>query len=396
MSGEYPEKLIIVHRYFWPQNYPYATMLKSIADALGNKTRVVEVLTTSTGNVEETNLRTEWAANGGPKVSSLKLGSEKELSLFRKAINAIYYSLWLLIRLLKDKPDVVMIATTPPVLSAFIVRVAAKIKRFRYVYHCQDIHPEAMCLNGNISKGLVYRCLRRIDKGNVDKAWKVITLSQDMKNTFEKRGCNVDHIHVINNFIFKSQAFESEAPSKDKVTFLFAGSLGRLQNLEKLIESLVRFKRRSDVEFIFMGDGVLRNKLESLKNRHGLNNVTFLGQKPLDDAVVAMDKADFGIVSLAPKICSVAYPSKTMMYLGRGLPVIALVDEGSDIYKFINGYDLGKAVAPLSTQIIADAIEALIAKQKKDPYERSHVAKIANVNFGIDVKLREFRKVFDL
>ena len=391
MIGSEDRHLFIIHRYFWPQNYPYAIMLKNITETVAKNFDQITVLSTEQES-GELFTRRAWADSKNICLKTLKMGSERRRGLFYKLLNMAKYSFWIFLQLLVSKPSVVMVATTPPILIAAIVRWLSYLKGYKYIYHCQDIHPEAMLYNNNIRPGMVYNILINIDKKNIDHAFKVITLSEDMRQSLGRRGCKIDHVHLINNFIFKKS---KEAVNVDttKTTFLFAGNLGRLQNLDILFEALVPFKNFDNVSFNFMGSGALEDKLQKFVKENELHNVHFLGQRSVNEAVKAMRESDFGIVTLSKGITGVAYPSKTMIYLGNGLPILALIDSGTELSRFINDNRLGISVAPTSVKKIVSAIEELISKSNDDCFSKERVTDLADMYFGEKVILNKFLKV---
>lgn len=389
-------RVTILHRYFWPQEYPYAQMLKDITESVNDIGHNVNVMTTTNGSTTEQSLREEWTRYNNIKFHVLRLGSEKGYGVIRKLLNSLYYGIWVFGSLCVKKNDIVMVATTPPIIIAAMVRWASYFRRFKYVYHCQDIHPEAMLMNSNIRQGLMYSLLLKIDKNNINQAWKVITLSKDMKQTFQKRGCRTEHIKIINNFAFKSVDLKQKRNSKNKIQFLFAGSLGRFQNLEMLMQALIYFRTNDNVEFIFLGDGILRKKMESVKKEQQLDNVYILGQKSVQEAVLAMSEADYGIVSIAPGICKVAYPSKAIMYIGNGLPIFTLVDKGSELAKFVTDNKVGVTTSPNSVESIVTGIESAMKQHNSCPILHKDVKYIASIHFGKTTTLNKMSQVFTL
>ena len=382
-------KIVILHRYFWPQPYPYAQMLKGIAEKLSGRYSV-SILTTDSGDVNEKLQRSKWSKTKSINIQALSLGDEKRAGLAKKVVNSIYFGHWICIKLLFSRADIVMVATTPPVIIATLVRWLSFIRGFKYVYHCQDIHPEGMLIGGKIRIGIAYRFLLYLDKKNINYAWKVITLSKDMKKTLEDRGCKVSHINIINNFIFvDNDGPASRENKKNKVHFLFAGSLGRLQNLDILMDGIILLKCREDIHFTFMGDGIMFDEMCRCKADNNLGNVELLGQRSINEAVQAMQLADVGVVSIGTDIGKVAYPSKTMMYLGNGLPILALVNEGSEIYSFINSKKLGCAVSPGSADDVAKSIGTMADIIKNSPFDRSSIKGVARAYFGKDIILKK-------
>lgn len=388
------KRVIIVHRYFWPNNYPYAMMLKEIAESLLAAGFEVTILTTRSGAKHENDLRNEWSIKHRSNIKTLKLKQEKQLSTIRKAGNAFYFGIWVFFKLLVSKPEFVWVATTPPIMNATLVRWTSKITGFKYLYHCQDIYPEALNINHYLSNTWLYRVLKRIDRKNIDSASSAIVLSNDMRRTLIDRGCLGHNIVVINNFSYYKAETQKTISDSKKLRFLFAGSLGRFQNLEILMRALADFRNREEIEFCFMGDGILKPKLIQLKNELRLKNVLFVGQQTAEQAAIAMTIADFGIVSVAPNVTRVAYPSKTITYLSHGLPILALVDEESDLFRFIATEKIGYAVAPTSIEAIKHGIDQLLTNNKIDPIERQHVCETARRYFDKTTILTKMAETF--
>ncbi|MEZ8086777.1 glycosyltransferase family 4 protein [Vibrio sp. 1S139] len=384
-------KITILHRYFWPQNYPYATMLRYITEQTVDHFDEVEVLS-SYHNQEEKVKREEWAVENNINCKGINLKSERGLSLPNKVLTMLRYWFWLIYQLATIKTDVVMVATTPPVFTAMLVRFFSKIKKYNYIYHCQDIHPESSLINGNIKDGFFFRWLRSVDKNNVNEASLVICLSSDMKKTLVERGSSSSNIKCINNFIFEGSPIPTSG-EKDNITrFLFAGTLGHFQNLGSLFKVIEKFDGNDKVEFHIMGDGPLKS---SLVNKFGyVSNLIFHGMRPIEDAISAMDKCDFGIVTLSEGITQVAYPSKSIMYLSRGLPILACVDVESDVFKLINDNVLGLAVCNSNHNSIEEAINKLIVINNEVFFDRKDISDFANNQFGKDEILSKFNDAF--
>lgn len=340
--------VVIIHRYFWPQAYPYAQMLKEIAEGLRGSGLNVAVYTTDDSSAQHTD-RVKWSVDTGISIKAINLPSERKFSVLMKIASALYFGVWVFKSVLASDAKVFWVASTPPVIMPVIMRIAKWFKAFKVIYHCQDVHPESMLVNGNLTVGLFYRLLRRIDKGNVEKVHTVIVLSRDMRQTILARGCSGGNVHIINNFVFGDDSKGSlegvQACTATRVrTFLFAGSLGRFQNLDYLLEVFSEAADLFDYKLLFMGDGPLHESLRNKALDLGLNGITFMGQQPLSVALAAMDAADYGLVSLSPGVEKVAYPSKTIMYLSRGLPVVAFLPADNELSEMLDDNHLGFTV----------------------------------------------------
>jgi glycosyltransferase involved in cell wall biosynthesis len=122
---------------------------------------------------------------------------------------------------------------------------------------------------------------------------------------------------------------------------LFAGNVGRFQGLENLIVAFNSLDKGTHLELVFLGEG---KALLELKKIALHPNIKFIPHMPISHAKIIMKNADFGIVSLENKVINYAYPSKTITYLEQGLPILALVESGTELSNMINEEGVGFTV----------------------------------------------------
>jgi len=396
-TGTERAKITLIHRYFWPENTPYAQMLRKIAMGLVASYEV-SVLTTQPSHTWDNHHKKfpGFEISDGIKIKRQTLLPEFGRKILLRAINTLLFAIWIFIKLLFRKTDFVMVATTPPVLIATVVRWVSRIKGFRYIYHCQDIHPEALNLIGALKKGILYNVLQKMDLKNICSASAVVVLSEDMKGTLIKRGVSGGNIHIINNFIFETKrddAFFIE-PQNTDFTILFAGNLGRFQNLDKVIEAAKLLKDNEEIKFIFLGDGVERKKLETAAGGLLNKTVNFLGHVPVSKVLRYMEHADIGLISIASGVTQVAYPSKTMMYLAAGLPLLVMVESDSNLAKFIEENHLGYVCGKHSPNALAETIKTAFHHKEALRGDRKRIADLAERVFGEEVVVRQWIDLF--
>ncbi|KZY35106.1 hypothetical protein A3730_02880 [Alcanivorax sp. HI0044] len=385
-SNKMKPDIAIVHRYFWPQNYPYAIMLKGIAEGMSKSGMNVLVCSCHEKQTDQLLQRKVWASERGVACKSLAMPSERTFSIPMKIFSALYYAVWVFSVALFSGAKVIWVGSTPPVIMPLLLRFARCFRRFKIVYHCQDIHPESMSINGNLKRQWVYDSLRKIDAANVVKSDLVLTLSADMKDTIASRPCEVDNVKVINNFILDEIPVLREpvkradgAPYK----LLFAGGLGRFQNLEVLTQLAIELAKKNLAVVTFMGDGPVRSIMERMVRENGLQDeITFLGHRPLSDAIKAMQAADFGLVSLTPGVDKVAYPSKTIMYLAAGLPCLAFVSHSSSLGRMLKENNLGAAFDLEDTVSLFSQVEGFLSSYAHEVMGRNEIMRFAQDRFS--------------
>lgn len=259
------------------------------------------------------------------------------------------------------RDDVIIAATIPPVANGFFALVCARLTGAKLVYHLQDIYPE-IGVAGNLwsPRSLRHRFLEFMDSLVTRHADCCIVLSSDMEQALLARRVSPRKVVVLNNLMLTdfgdvSHAVRElpgesleEVGSDTVVRLVFAGNLGRFQGLEAIVEAFLKFSAiqttdQPTVELHFLGEGVV---LETLKKMAADSCcVKFHGHKAFADAAQLIATCDAGIVSIGPEIYKYAYPSKTLTYLGLGVPVLAVVEPESALAASIENHGLG-IVAP--------------------------------------------------
>lgn len=342
--------IVLVHRYFVPDTPTYAAILGDLAQHMGEHRFRVTVLTCqpsyNRGVVRRAAAREQ--SNPGIRVVRFPVLDDRS-STFAKGVNL----LWFCVRLLGSLPrvrdaDILMAASTPPVVVAATVSWMARRVGARFVYHKQDVYPEVTVALGR-GDGPVAKAARVIDGRTDRRSDRVVVLSDDMAETVAARGVSRDRIRVINNFDpWREAPHADEAPprGRQELQVVFAGNLGRFQALETVFEA-VRRLRNDPIRFHFFGQGALSARLKSLVEEQRLDRVEIHGYRSPD--VVAgflASEADLGIVSLAPGVIRAAYPSKTLSYLRQGTPILAMVEGDSDLARTVREANVGVQVEP--------------------------------------------------
>ncbi|SDX67375.1 Glycosyltransferase involved in cell wall bisynthesis [Litoreibacter albidus] len=361
-------KVLLTHRFFWPDTAPYAVMLRTIGDALAEAGHEVHILSSMPS------YRTEASATETPKqeklgalnVRRIWVFSDEKCNPLRRLANAMLYCWALFVKILYLRPNVVTASTFPPVMAAWSASLAARIVGAKFIYHIQDIHPElSVCSGGRMGRGATMRLLRWLDNQTLRRSEVIVTLSEDMAETLRARGLGPLPITLINNPALDSD-HDPIAPPPELIKpagttrVIFAGNLGRFQNLPLLAEGIAQcFDDHPELELMFLGDGVALAKLKARWKDHP--QVRFAPFLPFAQARGIISGADIGLVSLSANIYRVAYPSKVSTYLDLGLRILALVEPESQMARELEQRGLGAVPSAANPEAIATALETLLA-----------------------------------
>ena len=388
-------KLLLTHRYFWPDTAPYAAMLRSIAEGLaeaGHEVRVFASRPSYRGSASAP----AREILGKLRVRRTWVFRENRANPIIRALNVLLYCGGLFVHILRTRPELVTASTFPPVIAGWSASLAAHVVGARFIYHMQDIHPEVSKYSGGwLGRGLPLRLLTWLDNQTLRRASAIVVLSEDMANTLRARGVGDLPTHVINNFLLDSFDDASppttelrKAPGKRRV--IFAGNLGRFQNLLVLAEGVARcFDQHPEVELFFLGDGAA---LPDLKARwSGHPQVRFGPYLPFAQARALIAESDVGLVSLTPDIYRVSYPSKVLTYLGLGVPVLAVVESTSMLAHAIRSNGLGTVPDAPTPIAIGDALHMLL----NDSNVRAKVRECHEKNTTVGSVLVNWRRLLE-
>jgi len=323
-------RILLVHQFFWPDTSPYASILRAIGDHWASEGHEVSVYTTQPSYKAELGLvkqpRTETL--GELKVCRARLlpGSLRNMPV--RAANAVLFAFALFLHVLRSqKFDVVMCSSQPPIL-----------------YHPMDLYPEV--LRNSKLPAFAFGLLRALDRSTINRADRIVVLSEDMADTLKARGLErSDHIVAQPNFNLPKFG-EAEVPGeyrKSKGTFrlLFAGNVGRFQALDNVVEAAKLLADEKKIEIVFLGEGAAKKGLIEQAGELVGDTVAFLPHQPTEVADALMAEADLCLVTLAKDVYRVAYPSKTSSALALGCPVLVVVEPESHLYSFVEREGFG-------------------------------------------------------
>lgn len=353
-------KILLIHRYFWPDAPPYAHMLRAIGGHLARCGHRVSVLSTQPSYHDAATFDEQPAREtlDGIEVHRMRLLPEKKKQTGRRLVNMVLFLLRVLGHLLRHRYDLVTFSTMPPVGLGVTVRLALALtgRRGCYVYHCQDLYPEAALFGGMMREHAGYRLLRAIERTTCRAAGAVVVLSDDMRQTLLERGVEPDRIRVIDNFSLVAPkttatagqelpaALEpegSQEPADTRFVVLFAGNLGRFQGLEELVEAAHRLSDRPSIVFWIVGEGAVKDELVARAGELVGRTVFFAPYQAPEVAFRIMERADLGVVSLRPNLYRVAHPSKVSTYLTAGCRLLVVAERESQLVRSIVDRDLG-------------------------------------------------------
>jgi glycosyltransferase involved in cell wall biosynthesis len=270
-----------------------------------------------------------------------------------------------------EKPDVV-VATSPQFFVGVAGAIIAKLKRRPFVLEIRDLWPKSIVELGQLSEGPILRTLEALERWLYKNASGVVVNTRTFHDHITARGVASDRIELVYNGIdptvFCPKAKNLELLAKHdlagRFTIAYVGTLGLAHGLTLLIDVAEEMRERNEVQFVLIGDGADRAKLEADIARRGLTNVTLLGLQPRHQMPDWIASIDLLLVLLRDlPVFETVIPSKIFEFLAQERPVV-LAAKG-EIRRMMNQAGGALVIDPEDCQQLVRAIEDVIARPEE-------------------------------
>ncbi len=272
------------------------------------------------------------------------------------------------------RPDAVL-AMSPPLTLGGAGWLAARRWGVPFVFNIQDVFPDVAVEVGAISNPRVIQLASWLERWSYRRSDAVTVLSDDLRdNLVDKIRGTVpdahDRIRVIPNFVDTARItprdpdegpYRAEHGLTGKRVVMYAGNVGFSQSLELVVGAARTLGARSDmadVAFVVNGGGSARAALE--EQAAGLDNVVFVDFQPKERLPEVLAAADIHVVPLRRGLARSSVPSKTYSILAAGRPVVASVDDGTEVARVVERARAGLAVPPDDPEEFTKALATLL------------------------------------
>ena len=265
------------------------------------------------------------------------------VNLFKKGLSMISLPFFMrrAIKKLDLKKFEVILYETPPITSAGIVKQIKKKNEIKSFLMLKDIFPQnAVDIGLMKENSLIFKYFKRKEK----LLYEVSDYIGCMSNG------NIDYVLENNPEISKEKVYYFPNTKKDtgngninfekeKLQFVYGGNMGLPQGVLNIAPAISYFKNDRNIEFIFVGKGTEWNKInEYFKEQE---NVKVLESLPREEYEKLLSSCDAGFILLDSRFTIPNYPSRTLAYLEKGIPIIAATDRNTDIKDLIQDNNVG-------------------------------------------------------
>lgn len=341
-------KILIISQYFWPENFRINDLVAGIVER-GHKVTVL----TGIPNYPEGSFFPGYGIFNnnlqeycGAKILRVPLISRGKGGGVRLALNYLSFVLsaccFAPLRC-REQYDVIFVFEPSPVTVALPALFLKALRKVPVMFWVQDLWPESLAATDSITCKLILDRVASIVRFIYRRCDKILITSQSFRKSIELHGGipeNILYFPQSAEDIFRPIADKQVVAAFDSIHpgfwIMFAGNIGSAQDFQTIIAAADKVRGHKDIHWIIVGDGRMRETVETEANNLGLNNnFHFLGRHPLEAMPAFFSHADALLVTLKnDPIFALTIPAKIQSYLACGRPIIAALDgEGARIIK---------------------------------------------------------------
>jgi glycosyltransferase involved in cell wall biosynthesis len=338
-------RVLILSQHFWPESFPINDLAVQLREA-GCEVAVL----TGKPNYPAGRFYPGYRMGGtqqedydGIPVFRVPLAPRRNghivslgLNYFSFVFSAAILGPWLL---RGRKFDVIFVYGTSPILQAIPGVVLRWIKRCPLVVWVQDLWPESLQAAGFIDSRFVLGAVAQMVRWIYKRSDLLLVQSRAFQPAVAPLAGRTPieyHPNAGERVFHQASAAEVAASPltlEPGFNLVFAGNLGIVQGLEKVLDAAEMLLPHSDVRFVLVGSGSRSGWLADQVRQRGLRNVVLPGRFPVEEMPGIFAQASALLVTLARRpIMSLTVPSKLQAYLAAGRPVIGALDgEGARV-----------------------------------------------------------------
>ncbi len=269
------------------------------------------------------------------------------------------------------RPDV-FVVVSPPLLLGAAAWLAGMIKRARYVFHVQDMQPDAAVGLGMLRAGWFTRALYALEALAYRHAARVSGITRGMLETFRNKGVPESKLIYFPNAIAlqdetqrpRGRFREKHGFAGDDFLAVYAGNLGVKQGLDILLDA-ARLLTNPRIRIVICGDGAQRDALAQRIGELQLPNVRMLPLQAGENYSALLVDADLCFITQQAGSGTLFFPSKLLGLLAFSKPVVTVASAQGELALSVSEGGFGVNVEPGHPAELAKLLDDLAADPER-------------------------------
>lgn len=299
------------------------------------------------------------------KIKRVNLYKPKKINTTKRIFHEFSFCFLVTLRIIfsSEKYNLI-ICVAPPLFLGLAAYIASRIKCIPYVFHVQDLQPDAAIELGILKKGLFCSFLYAVEKFIYNKADYVLTISEGMWEKIIKKGFTKDKVRLFYDWVdteslkpmSKNNDFTRKYNLEDKFVVLHAGNMGQKQDMHVILQAAEKLKSDSSICFLLVGRGAKRPFVEDYIDKHALSNVLLLDVQPRGIVNEMFASADVALITQTKNVRDIVMPSKVFGPASVKKPLIITAVDDCEISRLAKRHNFGLVIEPENPGKLVGAI----------------------------------------
>jgi len=313
-------------------------------------------------------------------------------------VNMIIASIWIIFNSKKYK--IIFIHHTGPLTFSVSGSIASRLYKNRTSIWTMDVWPDSVYAYGLAKKRWLSYLLEKFVGFVYNGIDNIIVTSPGFSNSVKKYSKN-KNVFVIPQWSITNFGSESSIVLPGKFNFVFAGNIGKAQNLENVVLGFSKSKlaiKNNDVYLSIVGDGSSFEKLKYLVQEKRIRNVKFWGRRPMKEMPSFYSATSVLVISLEDiPILNKTIPAKFQSYIAADKPLLGIIN--GEVKRLIEENNIGYVANPNDVIDIGKTFDKFInadvnklnqfanngIKLSQNEFSRKvSINKLSNIIFGDD------------
>jgi glycosyltransferase involved in cell wall biosynthesis len=359
-------RLFVVTELYYPEETSTGFILTHLAEGLSGPYEVTVLCSQPT--YKERGIQAPWReTRHGVRIHRMRSTRFQKDNLIGRCINALTSASSMFLACVAGlrRGDGVLVVTNPPILP-YLVVFAAWCRRARVILLVHDVYPQVLAAAGFLTPdSLLYRVLVRTSAWLYRHVDRIVCLGRDMERRIrETAGARTLPLERISNW----GSHETIHPVGDLATRFspghpprfvvgYCGNLGRTHSIDTVVDAMADLSRRTpDVVLRIVGWGAARGYVEEQIRKGRVPQIELGPAVRREEVHAFLAGCDVMLITLKAGMSGLSVPSRLYDFMAAGKPIIAAVDEDSEVAAVIREEGIGWVVPPSQAGSLATAI----------------------------------------
>jgi colanic acid biosynthesis glycosyl transferase WcaI len=277
----------------------------------------------------------------------------KRVSAMKRIVHEGTFVFTSTLRLLSRPKADLYVVVSPPLLLGLAAWYVTRFKPAPFVFEVQDLQPDAAVGLGMLRAGWFTRALYWLEAFAYRKATRVAGISGEIVEAFRRKGVPEQKLLLFPNGVEMPEEVPQRGRFRQRNGFaaeeflaIYAGNLGVKQGLDILLDVAEQLRGDPDIRIVLGGDGAEREALRRAVDERSLSNVTMLPLYHGREYQELLVDADVSLITQQSGSGNAFFPSKLLVTLAHGSPVVTVADEESALAKAVEDGAFGVNVVP--------------------------------------------------